>query len=451
MTSTSLKRQENVLSEEQYRHELKHAFRNNMSRLCELQWAKMILLCRLPFLFTALQVVRDTMHYTCTESMPKNLSRARIVHLCTEIYAQTLGSIKRMMLDSMEVHGKRIFSINCDNWKSKNSIRRFTGMRIYFMDKYFQLQTFLLGMREFNPSNLLRGGIAGLRNSMKVWGKGLLKTYDLDFENVFAATTDNAHDVRILTQQDMGASWDWCPPHLNNKLLEYALGYRNEEMQKEISEIKKTITALRDITKDGTLFEETLAALNPELATKKRLKMHQDQRFMGVFLTMNRYYEMFDSIEKTCEEAGYVNGCTLSKSELEQMLSLLDPLREISVKSQRQDESYGYRVLQKLIEERLDYSLNMTKPVKMFNNAKKMISSFSSRVAFTRTLMIQAIDIKFFKRYFQMSRITKTKETVYQSYLLEAQHLLHPAVRHLNPVFDVIRELVQSESVATHK
>ena len=450
LTRNSEKRLKKVQDEEQYRHEMLHSFRHDMKRLGELQWAKMVLLCRLPFLFTTLAVVRDTMHYTCIETMTKNISRNRIVHLCTEIYSQVMGCIKRMMLDTIEAHGMRVFSVNVDNWKSENSTRHFMGMRIYFMDKFFELQTFLLGMREFDPSSAMRDGALGQRNSMNAWGKGLLKTYGLAFENVFSGTTDKANDVRVLCQQDMNAYWEWCPPHMINCGLYYTFGDRNPEMKQEVAYMRENIATIRNLTKKGTLFDEKKAELNPE-AAKKELYALQDQRFMGVFMTMVRYYELFETINDTLSVANLANPVSLSKLELVQLISILAPLREISVKCQVQSEAYGYRILQKIINERLEGSLNEKRPVKNYFCQQELFTSFTHRVALTRRLMIEGIDLKFFKRYFEMSRVTKTREVVFQPYLLEAQNLLHPAFRNLDPVYLVINELVTSESVAIRK
>ena len=451
VTKKAQKMEEKALSEGQERHEMKHAFRRNMDRLCELQWVKMIILCRMPFLSATLQVVRDTWHYTCIEEMTKNLSRPRVLHLCTEIYSQVLGGIKQMMVDSSVAFGKRIFSINLDNWKPKNSIRRFTGMRIYFLDTSFKLQTFLLGMREFKPSFNMRDGMFGLRTSMKVWALGLLASYGLDFSHIFSATTDGASDVRILTQQDMGALWEWCPPHMLNRILFYAFGLkRNSEMKREVDAMRAVITKIRDSTKYGSLWQENLDKANPEMAAKV-LKSHQDQRFMGIYLTILRFYEMYESIMATCQDANIPNNVTLTKAELVQLLSMLQPLRELSVSSQEQKTSYGYRVLSKLCHERTNGVLNMLMPVTVYNHKTNIIPTWSLRVAHTRRMMIQATDLKFFKRYFQMSRKTKSGEVVKQGYLMEAQHLLHPALRHLNPVWGVIEELVNSESVACSK
>ena len=338
ITKKALDMENKSIEEGQERHEIKHAFRNNVDRLCLLQWVKMIILMRLPFMFVTYQVVRDTWHYTCVGEMPKNISRPRVLHICTEIYSQTLGVIKHLMLGAIAANGKQVFSLNLDNWKPKNAVRRFTGLRIYFMDNCFKLRTFLLGMREFKPSFGMRHGVGGLRKSMKVWAQGILNTYDLNFDNIFSATTDGAADVRILAQQDMNAIWGWCPPHMLNRVLHYAFGKRNPEMKREIDEMKKVITLIRDSTQYGTMWQENLDKENPDMA-KKVLKSHQDQRFMGVYLTVLRFYEMYESIMLTCQNAPTItNYVTMTKSELGQLLSILKPLRELSIKSQVQSE-----------------------------------------------------------------------------------------------------------------
>ena len=443
LSKNSRKKRSTLENDEMERHEMKMKFSGNMTRLCELQWVKMVLLARLPFSFTTFKVVRETMHYTCIDSMDKRLSGARVVHVATEIYNQVLSVIKIMIQDSIKAHGKRIFSVNVDGWKVKDTPRKFVGVRLYFLNPEYVMQTLLLAVREFDPSSALRQGEGGLRTSMRVWFRGILATYGLTFDCVFGATTDGAGDVRILSQHDVKALWEWCPPHMINRVLLYVFGKRNTEMMREIERMRAVITRIRDHTKDGNLFQEILNEEDPE-QEKRTMKTTQKQRFMSVFLTLSRYHEMFSTVNRMCCEAQILNEVSLTKLEIEELLSMLAPLREISVKAQGQKVAYGYRILQKLIEERLNGSLNMRKPLKHFADGHLM-SSMSPRVAFTRKLLIDAIDSKFFSRYFKKK---KKSDELQQSFIMEAQLLLHPGFRNIFVVEDVVRELVNTESVA---
>ena len=443
LSKNSRKKRETVENDEMERHEMKMKFSGNMTRLCELQWVKMVLLARLPFSFTTFKVVRETMHYTCIDSMNKRLSGVRVLHVATEIYFQVLSVIKMMIQDSIKAHGKKIFSVNVDGWKVKDTPRKFVGVRLYFLDPDYIMQTLLLAVREFDPSSAIRQGEGGLRTAMRVWFRGILATYGLNFDSIFGATTDGAGDVRILSQQDVRALWEWCPPHMINRVLLYVFGERNKEMMREIGSVRAVITRIRDHTKDGNLFEEILNEEDPE-QEKRTMKTTQKQRFMSVFLTLSRYHEMLGTINRMCCEAKILNEVTLTKIEIEELLSMLAPLREISVKAQGQQVAYGYRILQKLIDERLNGSLNMRKPLAHFLDGHLM-STMSPRVAFTRKLLIDAIDIKFFSRYFKKK---KKSDEFEQSFVMEAQLLLHPGFRNIFVVEDVVRELVNTESLA---
>ena len=135
----------------------------------------------------------------------------------------------------------------------------------------------------------------------------------------------------------------------------------------------------------------------------------------------------------------------LTKVEIEQLISLLAPLQEISVKTQIQSEAYGFRYLQKIIKERCLGCLNVKKPLKHFQKGQPDFTTLSPRVTETRRLLVEAIDIKFFSRYF---RKEDKGVDLRQAFMLEAQHLLHPAFRNLKLVYTVMAELVESESVA---
>ena len=431
-------------TEEEERHMMLVKFDGNMQRLCELQWTKMIMLARLPFTFSTLKVVRDTMHYSCIEEMNLKLSMPRVLHLATEIYSQVLCVVKEMISSSIEAHGKRIFSINVDGWKPKNSIRKFVGLRLYFMDPQYILTTIMLAIREFNPSSAMRTGEDGLSTSMRVWLKGMLSTFGLTFEHIFGSTTDAAGDVRLLCKNDVNANWEWCPPHNINRVLAYTFGKRNPEMMNEIAAMKATIKSLRDHTAQGAIFQETLEDQNPDHAAKV-LKTHQNQRFMGYYISLSRYHEIFETIQLACARQNIFNSCSLTKVEVEQLLSLLKPLREISVKTQVQSSPYGYRYLQKMIKERIHGCLNADLPLQHFSNPNVVITELTPRVKLTRKLLIDAVDVKFFSRYFRK----KDKSTeLKQDLMLECQHILHPAFRQINVVNDVIAVLVHSESLA---
>ena len=86
---------------------------------------------------------------------------------------------------------------------------------------------------------------------------------------------------------------------------------------------------------------------------------------------------------------------------MEQLLSLLKPLREISTKTQTQSQQYGFRYLQKMIKERLHGVLNPDLPLQHFSNEEVLITELTPRIKFTRQLLIDAIDVKFFSRYFR--------------------------------------------------
>lgn len=448
LTDASKKQASKSLNENQYRHELLQSFKNNMSRLGELQWVLMIILCRLPTAFGSYKVVKDTMALTGMDELKRNLYRSRVNHIITEIYNQTLAVARQQILEAKKAHGNRIFSINVDNWKSKNSTRKFMGVRLYFNDVKMKFQSWMLSIREFNPSSQMRQGSTGLQRAMNVWAKAILLHYGIKYEEIFSATTDKAGDVRILNQLDIDTNWDWCIPHMLNCALYYAFSAaRNPWMSNEITAMKNAINSIRDLTKDGNIFQEILAAENPE-AKKKLLQTHQEQRFMGVYLTCLRYYEMFETISETCLAAGIVNQVKMTKVELKQLISVLQPLRNISVKSQTQQSAYGFRILQKLIHERLKGVLNASKCVRAFDDKEEIIESLCTGVTRTRKLLIDAIDLKFFKRYFQKTKVTKSGEVTVQAYLLECQHLLHPALRNLDPVLSVIEHMVKNDSSA---
>ena len=68
---------------------------------------------------------------------------------------------------------------------------------------------------------------------------------------------------------------------------------------------------------------------------------------MGYYVSLSRYHEMLETIQLSSAKLNIINTCSLTKMEVEQLLSLLQPLKEISKKTQLQHQPYGYRFLQK--------------------------------------------------------------------------------------------------------
>ena len=86
----------------------------------------------------------------------------------------------------------------------------------------------------------------------------------------------------------------------------------------------------------------------------------------------------------------------------------------------------------------------MRKPILHFDDGH-LIYTLSPRVALTRKHLIDAFDIKFFSRWFKKK---KKSDQFQQTFVMEAQVMLHPGFRNIFVVEDVIRELVNTESVA---
>lgn len=431
---------------DEFRKELREV--KDMTRYCELLWTMMVIVMKLPFTFVTSAIVRRLMTATCIEEMNKSLSIPRVKHLICEIYSSVKGSMIAMMNDAVEKNGERIFSLNIDNWKPKNSIRNFVGLRVYFTNGVGDFVSLMLGMREFNPSYALRYH-AGQREALCTWVQEVLSSFSLSNDNIFASTTDNAGDVRTLARGDIGCHWEWCPPHLINRALKEAFGPRNPDTMEQLEEMNSLIRKVKDTTKGGTLFNE-LQQLLDEGTRYKVLKSYQEQRFIGIFKTFERFYELYDTVVQFCAELQIEYTVALSKEEVEQFLSLLQPLKEIVVKSQTQQKAYGYMVLDKVVRLRMEGVLNENVLVNHWKSGESIVR-LSSRVRRTRSLLISAIDTRYFKKYFQPKSYAKGGAVYNSAYISETQFYLHPALRSLTFLENIVSFLVEVNSASCKK
>ena len=98
-----------------------------------------------------------------------------------------------------------------------------------------------------------------------------------------------------------------------------------------------------------------------------------------------------------------------------------------------------------MIFERVHGCLNTDVALVHFSKKDVRITELTPRVQMTRKLLIDAADVNFFSRFFRK----KDKSTeLKQDLMLECQHILHPAIRQLDIVNEVIAVLVHSESIA---
>ena len=102
-----------------------------------------------------------------------------------------------------------------------------SGIRLFYVDRNWQLKSRLLAVRQFNPTTetLESHRVSALLQS---YLESVLEEYDLDVSMIFSATSDAGSDVKRLCDVLLPSLWEWCVCHmLNCSLVEVGLDIWN--------------------------------------------------------------------------------------------------------------------------------------------------------------------------------------------------------------------------------
>ena len=167
----------------------------------------------------------------------------------------------------------------------KGTRKKYLGVRIYYIDELFALETRLLSIREFNPGSMVRQTVQ-LSNLLMIWIEAVLSDYNLNKKNIYGSTTDGGSDVKRWAKL-ISKVWEHCPPHKMTRAVVDAIGYKKKntdlskyyEVTALVDQVKASIVKIKETTKLSDLFDE----LNKMQGIKKTLQLFHPHRMMGVY------------------------------------------------------------------------------------------------------------------------------------------------------------------------
>lgn len=93
-----------------------------------------------------------------------------------------------------------------------------SGIRLFYVDRAWQLKSRLLAVRQFNPTaEVLESN--RLSDLLQDYLKSVLEEYDLDVSMIFSATSNSGSDVKRLCDVLLPGLWEWCVCHMLNCAL----------------------------------------------------------------------------------------------------------------------------------------------------------------------------------------------------------------------------------------
>lgn len=139
-----------------------------------------------------------------------------------EIYLATTENMKNGISATMSRVSPPIPHLNVDLWKCKIMHKKCIGMRFYFVDLQWKLQSFLLGVRVFHPSASLSHLI--FSDKLLNWCKRVFSEFGFDVNNIRSSTLDAGSDMKRLCTTLLKGEWYFCICQLLNCALVEAFG-----------------------------------------------------------------------------------------------------------------------------------------------------------------------------------------------------------------------------------
>lgn len=120
------------------------------------------------------------------------------------------------------------------------------GLRIFYLDKDFNLRTHLLAVKLYRPAPELEKSVTG--DIVMKWVKQVLRQFHLGNEDIAGAVTDARKDVR----SGVGSTfeWEWCIPHLLNRVAADGSGMALTKKQSKNLECRALVEEMKRVHED---------------------------------------------------------------------------------------------------------------------------------------------------------------------------------------------------------
>ncbi|KAG1700769.1 hypothetical protein DVH05_011656 [Phytophthora capsici] len=146
----------------------------------------------LPFRFGEYDESELLADFTLGDDFRVTINNHTVTRSTVELYSSA-RVVACSVIDRNKVFGVPAFTVVCDILTSKTpKPTEYLGLRLYFTDCEWKLQSILLGFRHYEPMYGERS--EGSRGPLKRWILELLKDFGVTLKDVYAATTDEVDD-----------------------------------------------------------------------------------------------------------------------------------------------------------------------------------------------------------------------------------------------------------------
>ena len=416
-------------------------------RFCLLMFTLYIVLNCIPFNNCIKPISRMFFALVCVPAMPECVSVKRVIHHLVELYAFLQNLSRKRFKKLKESSWIPLYNLNIDMWTSKKTGRKFLGVRIFYVNMFFQLETKLLAVREFNPSYEVKSSKLKQADLIEKWTLAVLKDYGLEAKDFYSGTTDAGSDVKCTVLKKLQIKWEWCPPHQVTCGVKAAIvksyprgtPVQKFEIQILLDKMKASVRKIKEVEKAGTLFSELMRSSG----SKKLLKTFKSHRFLGAYEMVERYLESWSAAKGFHMSTGNKH-FPLSglKDTFHQLCSILHPLSRMTKEFQTRKMSKGWAYVIEMCTMREEGVLNKEMPVQKYDceDATPYQGPLDPVVQEAQNRLIDALDKKFFiPRYVAFTL----------DILFDCQLYLHPGFKGFDyaPMLEIVMREAGGPSV----
>ena len=185
-------------------------------------WAKLIVFNNLSFRLIKSPEAREIFEFG-PSTMNMKMGEERLKHLIVEMYAYVQNVIAQKIAHARLTNQLPLFHISADAWKSKPQNQKYLGLRVWFVDEKWKLQSFSIAVWEFSPTYVARSSIK-LSKLHALHTQCILQDFGFGQFDIYGATTDSGSDVKACVSAEMHLQWEWCIPHMVNRCVLEAFG-----------------------------------------------------------------------------------------------------------------------------------------------------------------------------------------------------------------------------------
>eukprot|EP00904_Undaria_pinnatifida_P006868 jgi/Undpi1/3310/HiC_scaffold_15.g06684.m1 len=276
----------------------------------------------------------------------EGLQSKSVKRLLVEIYAATTRPFAAAMLKAVRAARIPIVHVNVDIWASKSSGEKYIGLGVSYLDDKMRAKSHLLAVKLFRPATSPPSGEGGdstpsagsrVGESVLKWVLQVLGQFDLTSEDIAGAVTDAGVEIRSALAKAF--PWEWCLPHLLNRVAIEGSGMAPTRLQSKNLPCRALVECMRGVmelfSKSGLCkieledrAAETSSGKGSAKGSKAKPPQSAQQRWVGLARIMERFLLNWDVLEAfyrdNLEIAFPLEG---RKDEVEEVYSIVQATR----------------------------------------------------------------------------------------------------------------------------